>query len=446
VVDLVIKNGKILLEGSLTNGGLAVDNGVIVLIAKDPKLPSADKVYDAGGKTVLPGFIDLHVHFRDPGYPEREDFFTGTAAAAAGGFSCVGDMPNPRPPTTSVEALLEKRKTAEAKALVDFALYGGTGTKNILAIHALVRLGVRAFKTYMTSTYEDLATTSYGSLLDVLELVSSFGLPLMVHAEDQSILDFEKEKVGKTGLKGFKAHANSRPPIAEEIAATSALLTAGYVGAHLYLCHISCVPALEAVRRAKMKGVRVTAETCPHYLLLTKKDGEKLGPYAKTNPPLRSRSDMEALWTGLRDGTIDVVSSDHCPYTKEEKDVGWEDIFDARPGMPGLDTSIPLMLTQVNRGSISLEKLVELYSGNPAKTLGIYPKKGALLIGSDADITVVDLAKEEVIKRDKLYTKSKMTMFEGFKVKGIPIATFVRGELVMQDHEIVGKPGHGKFV
>ncbi len=445
-VDLVIKNGKILMGNSLMKGGLAVEDGVIMAIAKKPNLPSADTVYDAKGKIVLPGFIDLHVHFRDPGYPERENFLTGTAAAAAGGFTCVGDMPNPEPSTTSPGALMEKRKVAEAKAVVDFALHGGVGSNNTHNIRPLSRLGVRAFKTYMTSSYEDLSTDSLASLLNILRHVGSLGLPLMVHAEDQSILDLEKERVRRKELKGFNAHACSRPPIAEEIAANSALLAASYAGAHLYLCHVSCTPVLEALRRAKTMGVQVTAETCPHYLLLTKKDGEKMGPYAKTNPPLRSLPDVEALWTGLRDGTIEVISSDHCPYTKEEKDVGWENIFDARPGMPGLDTSIPLMLTQVNAKKISLLKLVQLYSENPAKTLGIYPKKGTLLPGSDADITVVDLRKEELIRSDKLYTKSKITMFEGYKVKGMPIATFVRGNLVMQDHEVVGKPGSGKFV
>ncbi|NIN52269.1 MAG: amidohydrolase family protein, partial [Nitrososphaeria archaeon] len=244
-VDLIIKNGKILLEGSLIEAGLAVENGVIVSVAKDPNLPSADTVYNAKNKVVLPGFIDLHVHFRDPGYPEREDFNTGTGSAAAGGFTCIGDMPNPKPPTTSIEAFQEKKKTAEAKALIDFTLYGGTGTKNIDSINTLSRLGVKAFKTYMTSKYVDLATTSYGGLLNILDEIGSLGLPLMVHAEDQSILDLEKEKVKK--VEGFNAHAGSRPPIAEETAANSALLAAGYVGTHIYLCHISCASVIEAV-------------------------------------------------------------------------------------------------------------------------------------------------------------------------------------------------------
>jgi dihydroorotase len=430
----------------LTEGGISVDNGTIVSVAKEPNLPSADVEYDAEKNIVLPGLIDLHVHFRDPGYPEREDFFTGTSAAAVGGFTCIGDMPNPNPPTVTTKALEEKMKIGESKALVDFALYGGTGERSLNNIESLSKKGVKAFKTYMTKSYEDLSTVSLSALKTIMDRIAHENLPLMVHAEDSSIIELEKKRIINTDLKGFEAHSASRPRIAEETAVNSALTLAGNTGARVYICHLSCSEAVDLVRQAKAKGIKVTAETCPHYLLLTRKEGGILGPYAKTNPPLRSPKDVESLWAGIKDGTIDVVSSDHCPYTRAEKDEGALDIFKAPPGMPGLDTSIRLMLTQVNSGRLSLEKLVNLYSENPAKILGAYPKKGALLPGSDADITIIDLKKEELLESDNLYTKPKISMFEGYKIKGVPIATFVRGNQIMENHEIVGAPGHGRFI
>lgn len=445
-VDLVVRNGRLLLGGEFIEGGLAVDDGAIVAVAKDPNLPAGDTVYDAGGNLILPGFLDLHVHFRDPGFPDREDFHTGTSAAAAGGFTCVGDMPNPAPPTTTPETFKEKLRIAEAKAVVDFALYGGAGSTTVDNIEPLSGLGARAFKAYTTTKYEALSASTPSALLRILEMTEELGRLFMIHAEDQTVIDLETERVREAGLTGFTAHVRSRPPIAEDVTINMALTAAEHTASRVYICHVSSAQGVESIRRAKRRGVRVLAETCPHYLLLTEEDGVELGPYAKTNPPLRSQGDREALWRGVLDGTLDVVSSDHCPYTMAEKDAGLEDIFEAPPGMPGLDTSIPLMLTQLNKGRITLGRLVETCSENPAKALGVYPRKGALRVGSDADITLVDPKKSGVIRGEDLYTKSKMTMFEGVEVKGRPVATFVRGALVMEDGEVTGKSGFGRVV
>jgi allantoinase len=446
LVDLVVKNGKILRGKILVDGGVAVDRGKVVAIARDLNLPRADIIYDAKGNLILPGFIDLHVHFRDPGYPKREDFQTGTAAAAAGGITCIGDMPNPNPPTTTIGAYKEKQRIADSRAIVDYALYGGTSESNIENIKSLSKLGVKIFKAYSTTKYEALSASTPSSIIRILEKTKATGSLFMHHAEDQKIVDDATEQVKKEGLKGFIAHARSRPPISEEVTINMVLSAAQETGSQIYICHVSTKEGVDSIRRAKRKGIHVRAETCPHYLLLTEEDGVRLGPYAKTNPPLRSPEHQKALWKGILDGTLDVVSSDHCPYTPEEKDAGLEDIFDAPPGMPGLDTSSSLMFTQVIEGGLSLQRLVEIYSMNPAKILGVYPRKGALQVGSDADITIVDPKKGGLIKCDELVTKNQLTMFEGMEVKGRPIAVFVRGTMVMQDREIVGKPGYGKSV
>lgn len=445
-VDLVLKNGRVLCNGHLIDAGLAVDNGVIVAVAKDPHLPDSDYVFDVKNNLILPGLIDVHVHFRDPGYPDREDFQSGTMAAAAGGFTCIGDMPNPEPSTTTPEAYIEKRKIAEEKALVDFMLYGGTGHNTIKNITPLSNLGARAFKTYTTSKYEALSTTSPSSLLQILKETKANSRILMIHSEDQSIVDHATKHVKHLNLKGFNAHALSRPKNAEDLVLKQAVTTTEYTSSMIYICHISSSSGVEAIREAKKRGVKVFAETCPHYLMLTEEDGQELGPYAKTNPPLRSNKDRSALWEGLLDGTLDVVSSDHCPYTKEEKDAGWADIFEAPPGMPGLETSIPVMMTQVHEGKITLKKLVKVFSENPAKIFGIFPRKGSLNVGSDADITIIGPKIRGKIKGTDFYTKAKTSMFEGFEYKGAPNATFVRGELVMKDGAIINEKKRGEFI
>ena len=446
MVDLVVKNGKILLGKTLVDGGIAVDGGKIIAVARDLNLPQANMIYDCEGNLILPGFIDLHVHFRDPGYPDREDFQTGTAAAAAGGITCIGDMPNPFPPTTTPEAYKEKQRIADSKAIIDFTLYGGTSESNVDNFESLSDLGVKIFKTYSTTKYQALSASTPSSMIRILERAKGTGSLIMHHAEDQNIVDRATEGVKEEGLKGFIAHARSRPPISEEVTINMVLSAARETASQIYICHVSTKKGIESIRRAKKKGIQVRAETCPHSLILTEEDGVELGPYAKTNPPLRSLEHQRALWEGICDGTLDVVSSDHCPYTRKEKDEGLCDIFEAPPGMPGLDTSIPLMLTQVSKGRLSLERLVELYSVNPAKILGIYPRKGALQVGSDADITIVNPKKEGIIRCDELYTKNQLTMFEGRKVKGRPVATFVRGTIVMQDGEVIGKSGYGKSI
>ena len=446
MIDLVVKNGKILVGKTLVDGGIAVDGGKIIAVARDLNLPQANMTYDSKGNLILPGFIDLHVHFRDPGYPDREDFQTGTAAAAAGGITCIGDMPNPFPPTTTPEVYKEKQRIADSKAIIDFTLYGGTSESNVDNFESLIDLGVKIFKTYSTTKYQALSASTPSSIIRILERTNETGSLLMHHAENENIVDRATEGVKEEGLKGFNAHARSRPPISEEVTINMVLSAARETASQIYICHVSTKEGIESIRRAKKKGIQVRAETCPHYLILTEEDGVGLGPYAKTNPPLRSLEHQMALWEGICDGTLDVVSSDHCPYTRKEKDKGLCDIFEAPPGMPGLDTSIPLMLTQVSKDRLSLERLVELYSVNPAKILGIYPRKGALQVGSDADITIVNPKKEGIIRCDELYTKNQLTMFEGRKVKGRPVATFVRGTIVMQDGEVIGKSGYGKSI
>jgi dihydropyrimidinase/allantoinase len=445
-IDLLVKNGRIYQKGTFQDGEIAVKDGQIIAIDKKIKVAKADQIYDAKRNLVFPGFIDLHVHFRDPGYPDRETFYTGTLAAAAGGITLVGDMPNPNPPTTNTSSYSEKLKISNSKAVVDFHLYGGVNDTNLDQINSISSLGARLFKTYTTSKYKDLYVSSESSLHRIMKRTKANNSLLMIHAEDQSIINKATEKVKKKNQNGFMAHAYSRPPQSEIKMIKTALAVAKRVGAPIYICHVSTAEAVVLLRKSKKQGVKVFSETCPHYLTFIEEDGVCLGPFAKTNPPLRTEKDREALWKGLLDGTLDVISSDHCPYTVEEKKSGFNDIFSAPPGMPGLDTTLSIMLNHVKNGYLDYYRLVTLYSENPAKILGVYPKKGTISVGSDADITIVDPRLKWSIKGKDLYTKSKISMFEDVKLRGKPIATFVRGNLVMRNGKVDSQPGYGKFV
>jgi dihydroorotase (multifunctional complex type) len=443
-LDLVVKNGKIHTPYGFYEGCITVDAGKIVALSKGGALPEADRVVDARGNHVLPGMIDMHVHFRDPGYTEREDFETGTRAAAAGGVTTVVDMPNTVPSVTSVKALAEKIKIAEGKALVDFALIGGAGELSAEILIAMAEGGVVGFKTFMIARFKELAASD-GQMLDNFEVIAGTGLPCLIHAENEDIVSRGMEKAKASGRVDPIAHSEFRPPIAEDEATMRTIMLAGATDVHLHICHMTTKGAAGILGWAKAEGRRVTGETSPNYLLLTANAMKKVGPFAKIDPPLRGREDQEALWKALNGGAIDVLASDHAPYPKADKEKGWENIFNAPSGGVGVETSLPLMLNSVNEGLISLRRLVEVYSSNPAKILKLYPKKGELIPGADADIIVVDLKRGFEIKGEALHSKEKTTAFEGFKGKGLPMTTIVRGEVVMEGGEVFGRPGYGKF-
>lgn len=444
VVDLVVRNGRVATPHGIVEASIGVDEGRIVSITKDAFAPKADVVVDAKGCFVLPGMIDMHVHFRDPGFPEREDFETGTRAAAAGGVTTAADMPNTVPSVTSVEAFEAKRKIAEGKALVDFALIGGAGALSRETLISLAEAGVAAFKTFMTARFKELAASD-GQMLENFAAIAETGRPCLIHAENEDIVSRWRERARALGRRDPLAHAEFRPPIAEVEATMRTILLAEETPVHLHVCHMTAKGAVDILAWAKARGINVTGETSPNYLLLTADAMRRLGPYAKIDPPLRGPEDQRRLWEALRSGTLDVVASDHAPYTEEEKERGWEDIFEAPSGSVAIETTLPLMLDQVNRGALKLERLVEVFSANPARILGLYPRKGVIQVGADADLVIADLKRDFIIKGENLHSRQKKTPFEGYRGRGLPLTTLVRGETVMEDGDVIGRPGYGKF-
>lgn len=455
VVDIVLKNGKIVTSGGTFEGGLALESGKIVAMAKDSNLPQAEKSIDLEGRFVLPGFIDCHSHVRGMERSDWEDFRTGTMAAAAGGVTTILEMPLTLPPTSTGGAFKEKRNAMMNQALVNFAIYGGAGGQNIEEIPIMAKEGAIGFKTFMhhpqagrERDFWGLYVTDDGSFLEVLRAIARTGLTSCIHAENDEIVGYLTSKLKSQGRKDLSAHLESRPGITESEAISRAAMLASEAGVSVHICHVCAKEAVRVVEAVKRSGQRLTAETCPHYLSFTFDEVKHLGPYAKINPPIRHDEDRQTLWRALNDGVIDIVASDHGAFPKQIKEVGREDIWRAYSGAPGLEAMGPVMLTHFNRGLITLERLVKVLSEDVAKIFSLAPRKGSLAVGSDADIVVVDLKKKKKLKSQEFYTKAKeiSLLYDGFEVQGVPVLTLVNGVEVMRDGEVTGKPGTGRFV
>lgn len=454
MVDLNIINGMVFLENSLVKVDLSIDQGKIVAIAKEEALPKAEKTIDAKKRIIIPGGIDVHTHILDLIFSYREDFVTGTKAAAAGGITTVLEMPLGIEGKTALESFDLQLKDMQKKCLVDFGIIGSAGYNTIEAIPELAKRGVVAFKTFMLDAPEeeaelkDLAAKNDYFLLKIFSEIAKTGLVSSVHAENDAIIAHTIEELQEQNKTDFQAHTNSRPAIAEEEACIRAMMLANEAKAKLNLVHMSSKNAFEYIGRAKARGWDVTCEITPHHLFFTEEDGEKIGTWLKVNPPIRSKEHQVAAWQALNDGTIDFVASDHSPYSHEEKDMENKDnnIFECGSGTPGLETMLPALLAAVNNQKISLKRLVEVIAINPAKRFGLFPRKGAIRIGADADLVIIDMQKKYRVKNEDMYTKMKITVFDGMEIQGAIEKTLVRGNLVFDSGDFPIKPGYGEFI
>jgi len=435
IADLVLQGGTIVTDTAEFVGSIAIKDGVILCIGDAAAMPQASQVVDVSGKHVLPGAIDAHVHFREPGYTHKETWETGTASAAMGGVTTVFEMPNTNPPTGTVAALNMKLEAANRQAYVDFGIYGLLGEENLDQLEALIEGGVAAFKCFMGNTFANLPAPPTGAMLEGFEIVARHGLRIALHAEDASIMARRQIKLQEAGRCDPLAHLAARPPVVAVEAVSRAAILAEWTGARIHILHVSSGDELRPLREAKARGVDITAETCPHYLLLDEQAYTDKGSLIRVNPPVREKSHQDQLWAGVRDGTIDMIATDHAPHSHEEKHR--DDIWRADCGFTGVETQMPLMLTQVLAGRLTLNDYVRMTSTAPARAFGLYPRKGALLPGSDADIVVVDLEREESVDAGVLQSKGSSTPFDKVVVKGVPIHTLVRGRFVMKDRALV---------
>jgi len=439
----VIKGGKVVTSKGIVKADLAIKEGKIVAIAKSQHLPKADREIDVRGRYIFPGVVDAHAHIYDPKYAYREDFKTGTMAAATGGVTTIIEMVL-QSPVDNPDRIREKIAMGEHESLVDFSLHAGMmNDGNVKWVPEIVRLGVASFKAFTCAPYRvDEKTLSL-----IMEKVAVHQGILNVHAEDEETIRELTEKLKQEGRVDPLAHNESRPNIAEERAVSHVISLASSTGVHLHISHLTTKEGVKLIEDAKRSGLNVTTETCPHYLVFTKHDVQRRGPYLKVNPPLKSREDLNALWSGLKAGTIDIVTSEHAPGTRDEKEMGWKDIWQAWGGLPGIETMLPVLISEgVNKGRLTPENLCGILCERPAKIFGLYPRKGAITVGSDADLTVIDLKQKRKVKSGELHHKCGWSPYEGMTLMGWPTMTIARGEVVAENGGITGKSGFGKFV
>ncbi|MDH4221170.1 MAG: dihydroorotase family protein [Candidatus Bathyarchaeota archaeon] len=441
-VDIVLHNAKIYTRGRIFEAGLAIDDGRILKIAKETNLPSASTRMNLKGHVTLPGLIDPHVHLRNQQLAYKEDFFSGTAAAAAGGVTLTIDMPNNKPVTMDSISLRERMRLAERRAVVNIAFYSVFPQK-LEEVPSIVKEGAMAFKLYMSEKIGGLDVDDDKLLLQAFNRIANMGVPVAVHAEDRKILETRRREMEKTGRKDVEAYVKTHPPEAEARAIRRIVQLAKKCGVRVHFCHVSSAVGLNAFSTAKKDGLPVTCEVTPHHLLLSLEHLKRYRTLALTNPPLRTRKDVIALWGALKQGLIDALASDHAPHTLEEKEV--ESVWDAKPGIAGLETTLPLLLTEVSEGRLTITDLVRLTSEKPAEIFNLR-NRGCLEEGNWADIVVVDMNRKYKIDASNFHSKAKYSPFDGWRVKGQPIKTFVNGQLVMDEGEIVAKPGTSQII
>lgn len=450
--DLTITGGQVVTPEKVIPATIAVAEGRIAGLFDARERPASRDHMDARGLHILPGLIDTHVHIRAPARPDREDFVSGTSAAAAGGITTLLEMPISDPPVNSAAVLSNRMTQLEPHALIDFGLYGSISPDNMEEIPRMAEAGAIALKTFMTlpppgreEEFVGLCCPNVADLYDLMQAVGQTNLLHCFHCEHAGLLDLFLRKVQASGETKGIAHARSAPPIVEDLSVAGILVFAELFGNRVQIVHLSSHKAAQLVKEAKAKGVNVSVETCPQYLFLTMEELNRHGPFAKCNPALRTADEVEQLWPYLLDGTIDVIGTDHSPYIPAEKEVGQDDIFRATAGVPGLEAMLPLMLTAVNQGRLTLPALARLMS-HRASQLFRLKGKGQIAPDYDADLTLVDMNRDWTFDKDRTFSKGGRNMhaYHGRALRGRVAATMVRGQTVFTDGQIVMEPGHGR--
>lgn len=418
--DLVVKNGRVYTATGLKSIDIWVKDGKVAALGGPHR---AEERIDAKGMLVLPGAIDAHVHFRDPGPTHKEDWASGSISAAAGGVTTVVDQPNTDPRTLDAKSFDIKLDIARHRSVVDFCINGGPGK-----IKELAAAGVSAIGEIFSYEHSD------SEMQKILRWVEEARALPTLHAEDGGIVREKTE--GLKDLHEPDVYSRARPAEAEAVAIEKAISWAE----RLHVCHLSTSMGLELVKAAKWAGKRLSCEVAPHHLLFNIKDYRKQGSFLKMNPPLRLQGDNDALWAGLRDGSIDILASDHAPHLPEEKK---DDIWEAPAGVPGVETMLPLMLSAVKSNLITLDRLVDAVSARPADIFGLQ-SKGRIEIGRDADLVLVDPRSAREIRADRLHSRADWTPYEG-KEAIFPQMTILRG-VVVYDGELEVRHGNGRYL
>ena len=449
--DVLFCSGTVVTLERLFSADIAVVDGRIVAIGSKLER-SAAEIVDASGLHLFPGIIDAHIHFNEPGREHWEGIASGSRSLAAGGGALFFDMPlNAAPPTLDRESFARKQACAKAKSVLDFALWGGLTPNNLDAMEELADAGAIGFKAFMSrSGTSDFSHSNAEVLKRGMKIAAARGLPVGVHAEDDEMTQALAEERRNQGKLGWRDYLDSRPVEAELRAIRVALELAGETGCDLHIVHVSCPEGIDLIQEARDRGIRVTAETCPHYLLLTDDSVGKVGASAKCAPPLRDAVRREELWKRLRAGTIDTLGSDHSPAPPEMKVS--EDFFAIWGGISGCQHAFLLALAEwrLRAGADGLARFAAVTATNVAARFGIGRQKGQIAEGFDADVTLVDLEGCERITADQLLYRHPISPYIGLELRAVVKGTWVRGRAVYRDGKIVGEaqgrhvtPGHG---
>ncbi len=431
---MLIKDGKI---GAITTGDL---DGIDVR-----------ETVDARGRMVLPGMIDAHVHLDEPGPAVNEDFTTGTRAAAAGGVTTVVMMPGFIPCVNDAETLLQRKDQFGEKTFVDYAMLGGAGAEMLDTIVPQAEAGAVGYKSYIrpyNPQRPGLICKDSGDVYVTLREVAKSGVRVGFHAEDFPVIEKLTEDLVAQGRTGYADFHGSRPESTEILATLTLLEVARMTGAPLHLVHMSSPDAIDLAAQWREWGTDVTIETCPHYLLLSDEDTARVGPYAQVVPPLRSPESVARLWEQVEEGIIDIIATDHAPGLPERREKGHTNMFESGGGLSALETVMPLLINEVSLGRISMEHLVDLVAEMPARLFKMYPRKGILQPGADADFILLDPEVEWTIDVNRFETKDPEAakIFDGRKVRGRLDEVYVRGTKVAEAGRTTGTAGYGEWI
>lgn len=437
--DLEIVNTKIVTATNEFNASISIKDGKIAAISKHP-LNKAHQTIKADGLVTLPGMIDQHVHFMDPGETDREDFLHGSKAAATGGVTTVIEHTHAFP-VRNVKTFDEKINHLKNRSYVDFGLTAHVFPEDLGYLHELWDRGIMMFKMF-TCTTHGIPTLSNDDLYRALQEIASFDGLALVHCEDDSITAGNEKRLKDALRNDFGIISEWRSESAEQIAVATVALMARLTNAKTTIAHISHPLIVELIKREQQEGARLYGEMCPQYLFLNDEIVKEKGPFAKFTPPARSKEKSHELRKIFQEGHLQLLSSDHAPSTVEQKLEG--NIWDCNFGLPGVETTLPMMLSLVNDGEISLQDIVKIYSENPAKILGLYPKKGNITVGVDADFVLIDMKKKWTIRNENIVSKAGWTPFDGKEITGKPMYTIVRGNIVLEDGKINDAKTYGQ--
>jgi allantoinase len=448
---VVVHGGTVVTPSGPVRADIVIRGDVIAALTSDASDIQADERIDAGGMIVVPGGVDAHTHFKEPDPKMIEGFETGSRGGIAGGVTTAVEMPQASPAASTGEHIRAKRALIGERSHIDVALWGGVIGQSPEHIQEMIDEGIVALKAFMPASSPGFPRANDVVLLDTFRMIADRDdMPFGIHCENDDMLTANIARMQAAGRKDPLAHAESRPPLVETEAVHRALFFAELTGARIYICHLASADGFQLVKEARQRGVRVEAETCPQYLALDHSDLEKHGPFARCAPAFRERAEVERIWEYIYDGTCDVISSDHCGYTIESKEAGLDDIWQAPLGCSGIQTMYPAVFDEmINKRGQSLQRFAELTATNPAKVFSLYPQKGVIQVGSDADLVLYDPNRSWEVRGEDMLHRNKWTPFEGKTVGASVMRTILRGKTVFDataGAPVIGAPGDGKFL